>query len=69
MQVDESNRDESVGPGAAATALNASVFGHPVWPSLLHEFVGAEDRSEWVHKRLQWVDYVPNNVLVGTVGR
>lgn len=58
-----------MGPGAAVTAAKASVFGRPVWPCLLHEFVGAEDQAEWVRERLRWVDYVPNDVLVGSAGR
>ena len=69
MQFDESDRDESVGPGLAATAVNVSAFGRPVWPRLLHESVGVEDRAEWVRERLWWADYMPNDVLAATTGQ
>ncbi len=29
--------------GLALTGMNASVFGHPVWPRAMNEFVGVAD--------------------------
>ena len=39
------------------TAVGASVFGRPVWPSAYHDFVHAIDRVAWVRDRLMRADF------------
>ena len=39
------------------TAVGASMFGRPVWPSAYHDFVHAMDRVAWVRDRLMRADF------------
>lgn len=68
MPPDESSGSKCVEPGAAATAMSVSMSGHLVWPHPFYKFGKVEDWAECICKRLQGVDYVPNDVLVGTAG-
>ncbi len=68
MQSDEYSGNEGAEPGVVVPAMNVSMLGCPVWPCPFYGFVEAEDWAEWVHERLWWVDYVLNDVLVGTPG-
>ena len=49
--------DEDNGEVGCITAVGASVFGRPVWPSAFHDFVYAIDRGVWVRERLVQVDF------------
>ena len=49
--------DEDNGEVGCITAVGASVFGRPVWPSAFHDFVHAIDREAWVRERLTRVDF------------
>ena len=57
--------DEENGEVGCITAVGASVFGRPVWPSAFHDFVHAIDREAWVRERLTQVDFKLVGVLEG----
>ena len=54
--VDEASEEDN-GEVGCVTAVGASVFGRPVWPSAFHDFVHAIDRREWVRERMTRVDF------------
>ena len=54
--VDEASEEDN-GEVGCVTAVGASVFGRPVWPSAFHDFVHAIDRGAWVRERLARVDF------------
>ena len=54
--VDKASEEDN-GEVGCVTAVGASVFGRPVWPSAFHDFVHAMDRREWVRERMTWVNF------------
>ena len=62
--VDEASEEDN-GEVGCITAVGASVFGRPVWPSGFHDFVHATDRGAWVRERLTRVDFELVGVLEG----
>ncbi len=54
--VDDASEEDN-GEVGCITAVGASVFGRPVWPSAFHDFVHAIDREAWVRERLTRVDF------------
>lgn len=54
---DNNREGEEEVAGTGVTAVGATVFGHPVWPRALYDFVRVVDRDGWVCERLGVADF------------